>query len=115
MAAMAIILTLLAIANVTVAYLFICQKALERSLAEDKVVWPAIVPVGQQTFGKIMPETPAPEKVGRVLDPKPAAKKPRAKAAATKAATKTASAATARAKTTTRKPAARKSTSKAKS
>ncbi|MEM1376819.1 MAG: hypothetical protein AAGG69_05455 [Pseudomonadota bacterium] len=88
---MAIALTLLTIGNLVVAYLYICQKALERSLAEDKPVWPAIVPVGERTYGKMAAATPAPVARG-VLDPKPAAKKPAAKKASTKkpAAKKTA-------------------------
>ncbi|MEN0000838.1 MAG: hypothetical protein AAF940_08135 [Pseudomonadota bacterium] len=87
MTAMAIILTLLAIANVAVAYLYVCQKALEKSLATDKAVWPAIVPVGERTFGKPSKKMPKPVARG-AIDPKPAAKKPAAKAKSTKAKAK---------------------------
>lgn len=87
MTAMAIILTLLAIGNLAVVYLYTCQKALEKSLAMDKSVWPAIVPVGERTYGQAVKKTPAPI-LRTAIEPKPAAKK----AAATKkpAAKKTA-------------------------
>ena len=74
MASMAIILTLLAIVNLAVAYLYYCQKALERSLAHDKTVWPAIIPVGERSYG--LPAVRKPKKIA--LDPMPAAKKPAA-------------------------------------
>ncbi|MEO1700718.1 MAG: hypothetical protein AAFR71_01595 [Pseudomonadota bacterium] len=106
MASMAIILTLLAMVNLAVAYLYFCQKALERSLAREKTVWPAIIPVGDRIYG--LPAVRKPKPV--VLDPKPAAKKPAAKAPAKKAPAKAATAQAAPAKKTTaaKKPAARK-------
>lgn len=108
MASMAIILTLLAIVNLAVAYLYYCQKALERSLAHDKTVWPAIIPVGERSYG--LPAVRKPKKVA--LDPKPAAKKPVAKAPAKKPTAKKAPA-KAPAKTTTAKAPAKAATAKA--
>ena len=110
MASMAIILTLLAIVNLAVAYLYYCQKALERSLAHDKTVWPAIIPVGERSYG--LPAVRKPKKIA--LDQLPAAMMPAANAPAKKPAPKKApakAAATAKAPAKTaaaKKPAAKK-------
>ena len=124
MTAMAIFLSLLAAVNLAVAYLWLCQRALEKSLSPGRAIWPAILPAKRT-------QAAAPAKpvfAGGMLDPVPAAKpaansapakpaapksakaKPAAsKAPAAKAApAKTASAKTAGAKTAAAKPAAAK-------
>lgn len=101
MISMSIILTLLAIANLTVAYLYVCQKALEKSLAPTRAIWPAIVPVTRPA--QKIAHAPMPSNRAKIVPVSaPAAPKaeaaPKAKAAP-KAAAKPKTAAKPRAKT----------------
>ena len=85
MTAMALILTLLAAVNLAVAYLWFCQRALENSLAPNRKIWPAIVPVRRPADkaqvqpmyrGGVMDPVPAPAPVAAAPAPaKPAAAK----------------------------------------
>ncbi len=66
MFAMAFFLTLLAAVNLAVAYLWLCQRALEKSLSPTRTIWPAIVPV-RRPVAKAEPARAMYD--GGVLDP----------------------------------------------